>query len=79
MKDKSLKYNIEFITNVSNEYNVEKKNIIKNYLNYIIRYNKELLSSEFLQFVENIMHVTELNIDYMLPLIILKMKTFLTN
>ena len=79
MKDKSLKYNIEFITNVSNEYNVEKKNIIKNYLNYIIRYNKELLSSEFLQFVENIMHVTELNIDYMLPLTILKMKTFITN
>lgn len=79
MKERSLKYNIEFITNVSNEYNVEKKNIIKNYLNYIIRYNKELLSSEFLQFVENIMHVTELNIDYMLPLTILKMKTFLTN
>lgn len=77
MKERSLKYNIEFITNVSNEYNVEKKNIIKNYLNYIIRYNKELLSSEFLQFVENIMHVTELNIDYMLPLTILKMKTFL--
>jgi len=78
MKEQSLKYNIEFITKVSNEYNVEKKNIIKNYLNYIIRYNKELLSSEFLQFVENIMHVTELNIDYMLPLTILKMKTFLT-
>ena len=78
MKERSLKYNIEFITNVSNEYNVEKKNIIKNYLNYIIRYNKELLSSEFLQFVENIMHVTELNIDYMLPLTILKMKTFIT-
>ena len=79
MKERSLKYNIEFITNVSNEYNVEKKNIIKNYLNYIIRYNKELLSFEFLQFVENIMHVTELNIEYMLPLTILKMKTFLTN
>lgn len=79
MKERSLKYNIEFITNVSNEYNVEKKNIIKNYLNYIIRYNKELLSSDFLQFVENIMHVTELNIDYMLPLTILKMKTFITN
>ena len=78
MKEQSLKYNIEFITKVSNEYNVEKKNIIKNYLNYIIRYNKELLSSEFLHFVENIMHVTDLNIDYMLPLTILKMKTFLT-
>ena len=78
MKDKSLKYNMEFITTTSCEYNVEKKNIIKNYLNYIIRCNKELLSSEFLQFVENIMHVTELNIEYMLPLTILKMKAFLT-
>ena len=78
MKDKSLKYNMEFITTMSCEYNIEKKNIIKNYLNYIIRCNKELLSSEFLQFVENIMHVTELNIEYMLPLTILKMKAFLT-
>ena len=77
MKEQSLKYNIEFITKVSNEYNVEKKNIIKNYLNYIIRYNKEILTAEFLQFVENIMHVTDLNIDYMLPLTIMKMKTFL--
>jgi replication factor C subunit 3/5 len=76
--NKSLKYNIEFITRISNEYNVEKKNIIKNYLNYIIRYNNDVLTSDFLQFVENIMHITELNIDYMLPLTILKMKIFLT-
>lgn len=78
MKDKSLKYNMEFITTMSSEYNIEKKNIIKNYLNYIIRYNKERVTSEFLQFVENIMHVTELNVEYMLPLTILKMKAFLT-
>ena len=78
MKDKSLKYNMEFITTMSSEYNIEKKNIIKNYLNYIIRYNKERVTSEFLQFVENIMHMTELNIEYMLPLTILKMKAFLT-
>ena len=77
MSERTLKYNIEFITKVSNEYNVEKKNIIKNYLNYIIRHNNELLTSEFLLFTENIMHVTEVNIDYMLPLTILKMKTFL--
>lgn len=73
-----LKYNMDFIAKVSNEYNVEKKNIIKNYLNYIIRHKKEIVTSEFLQFVENIMHVTEVNIDYMLPLTILKMKTFLS-
>lgn len=77
MREQSLKYNIDFITKISNQYNVEKTNIIKNYLNYIIRYKKELLNSEFLDFVENIMHVSEVNIDYTLPLTILKMKSFL--
>ena len=79
MKDKSLKYNMEFITTMSSEYNIEKKNIIKNYLNYIIRHKKEYLTSEFLDFTENIMHVNEVNIDHILSLTILKMKTFLTN
>jgi replication factor C subunit 3/5 len=79
MRDHSLKYNIEFITKISNEYNIEKKNIIKNYLNYIIRHKKEILTSEFLQFAENIIHITEVNSDYILHLTILKMKIFLTN
>jgi DNA polymerase III delta prime subunit len=74
---RSLKYNIEFITTISNEYNIEKKNIIKNYLNYIIRHKKEYLTSEFLDFTENIMHVNEVNIDHILSLTILKIKTFI--
>ena len=73
IKNKSLKYNIEFITNISNEYNIEKKNIIKNYLNYIIRTCKHIVNTEFLNFVENIMHVSDLNIEYMLPFTILKL------
>ena len=74
---RSLKYNIKFITTISNEYNIEKKNIIKNYLNYIIRHKKEYLTSEFLDFTENIMHVNEVNIDHILSLTILKIKTFI--
>ena len=77
IRKRSLKYNIEFITTISNEYNIEKKNIIKNYLNYIIRHKKEYLTSEFLDFTENIMHVNEVNIDHILSLTILKIKTFL--
>ena len=73
IKNKALKYNIEFITNISNEYNIEKKNIIKNYLNYIIRTCKHIVNTEFLNFVENIMHVSDLNIEYMLPFTILKL------
>jgi len=76
IKTKGLKYNIDFITKVSNEYNIEKKNIIKNYLNYIIRTNKEIITEAFLNFVENIMHINDLNIDYMLPFSILKLNKF---
>lgn len=74
--DKNLKYNVEFITSISNTYNIDKKNIIKNYLNYIIRTKKSIVTCEFLQFVENIMHVSDLNIDCMLPMFILKINKF---
>lgn len=76
IKNKEMKYNIDFITNVSNEYNIEKKNIIKNYLNYIIRTNKRIVTEDFLNFVENIMHINDLNIEYMLPFSILKLNKF---
>jgi DNA polymerase III delta prime subunit len=76
IKCKHLKYNLEFITVLSSEYNIEKKNIIKNYLNYIIRNKRELVTVEFLNFVENIMHINDLNIEYMLPFTILKLNKF---
>ena len=76
IKNKELKYNIDFITKVSNEYNIEKKYIIKNYLNYIIRTNKPVVTGDFLNFVENIMHINDLNIEYMLPFSILKLNKF---
>jgi replication factor C subunit 3/5 len=76
IKNKEMKYNIDFITKVSNEYNIEKKNIIKNYLNYIIRTNKNIVTEDFLNFVENIMHINDLNIEYMLPFTILKLNKF---
>lgn len=74
--EKTLNDNIEYITNISNDYNIDKKNIIKNYLNYIIRNKKTIVTTEFLQFVENIMHITDLNIEYMLPMFILKINHF---
>ncbi len=48
-----------FIQNISLKYNIDKKNIMKNYLNYIIRNIPEIISSDFLNFVENIMHFSE--------------------
>jgi len=45
-----------FIHNISIQYNIDKKNIIKDFLNYIIRNHVNYLSIEFLNFVENLMH-----------------------
>jgi DNA polymerase III delta prime subunit len=45
-----------YIQDISINYNIDKKNIIKDYLNYIIRYKPHLITSDLLNFIENIMH-----------------------
>ena len=79
IKTNSLNENLKFISLMSNEYNIDKKNIIKNYLNYIIRNKKSIVTNDFLCFVENIMHIPDLNIDYMISLTILKLNIFFNN
>jgi replication factor C subunit 3/5 len=44
------------IYQISTKYNIDKRNIIKDFCNYIIRNKLEIVSSEFLNFVENIIH-----------------------
>jgi replication factor C subunit 3/5 len=46
----------EFINWTSLKFNIDKKNIMKDFLNYIIRNKGGNLSFNFLNFVENIMH-----------------------
>jgi replication factor C subunit 3/5 len=45
-----------YIHKISIEYNIDKKNIIKDFLNYIIRNHSKYISKDFLNFVENLMH-----------------------
>jgi DNA polymerase III delta prime subunit len=45
-----------YIHKVSTEYNIDKKNIINDFLNYIIRNHSKYVSKDFLNFVENLMH-----------------------
>ena len=53
--------NINFM---STKYNIDKKNIIKDFLNYIIR-NKNLKNMpEYLNFIENIMHFEDCKNSY---------------
>jgi replication factor C subunit 3/5 len=64
---------INQINKISAEYNIEIKNIIKDYLNYIIHYKPEAVTSAFLQFTEFIMHLNEPPVDYIVNYTVLKL------
>jgi replication factor C subunit 3/5 len=54
---------INYINSVSINYNIDKKNIIKDFLNYIIKHHHNRINSELLDFVENLMHTKNQNIN----------------
>ena len=61
----SYKSTDERLEKISIEYNIDIKNIVKDYLNFLIRNNPKLVSSEkFLNFVETIVHLVEPNTEY---------------
>ena len=60
----SLKQLEHFICEISISYNINKKNIIKDFLNYIIRKKDAFVTSDFLKFVENMMHFEDCNHNY---------------
>jgi replication factor C subunit 3/5 len=48
-----------YISEISIKYNINKKNIIKNYINYIIRNKPQYVNEKFINFVEYIMHLDD--------------------
>ena len=55
---------IKFINETSVKYNIDKKNIIKDFLNYIIRTKKTIITPKYLNFIENIMHFEDCKNSY---------------
>jgi DNA polymerase III delta prime subunit len=51
----------DYVHSISIKYNIDKKNIIKDFLNYIIRNKSKIVNNNFLNFVENLMHSQNLN------------------
>jgi replication factor C subunit 3/5 len=68
---------IAFINNTSSKYNIDKKNIIKDFLNYIIRNKEEHVSPMFLNFVENIMHFEDSKSGHIINYSLSKLSTLL--
>jgi DNA polymerase III delta prime subunit len=60
-KREKLENNCAYVHLISIKYNIDKKNIIKDFLNYIIRNKSKIVNNEFLNFVENLMHSQNLN------------------
>jgi len=53
-----------FVNETSVTYNIDKKNIIKDFLNYIIRNSEINNTPEYLNFVENIIHFEDCKSSY---------------
>lgn len=80
IKNETSEFNeetINFINNISIKFNIDKKKIIKDYLNFIIRNKDQVVSSEFLNFVENIMHQQDCKNSYLVNYLVVKLKLFL--
>ena len=74
----SLKKVSADLQEISSKYNIDKKNIIKNFMNYIIRNKKQIVSPEFLKFVENIMHYQECKNTHYINYSISRLYSFIT-
>jgi replication factor C subunit 3/5 len=75
----SLEILVTDIHNISIKYNIDKKNIIKDYLNYIIRNKSNIITSGFLEFVENLMHSQESNNQTFVNYSLSRLSTFMCN
>jgi DNA polymerase III delta prime subunit len=70
---------ITFINNASAKYNVDAKNIIKNFLNYIIRKYETIVTAKYLNFIENIMHYEDCKNSYYVNYSILRLSSLIQN
>jgi DNA polymerase III delta prime subunit len=66
-----------FINYISNCYNIDKKNIIKDFLNYIIRNKENLNIPEYFNFVENIIHFDDCKNSYYVNYSLIKLSKLL--
>jgi len=74
IKNKNLLQQNKFIQQISFKYNIDKKNIIKNYLNYLIIHKE--ITTEFLNFIENLVHVQNCNHSFYINYILAKLSYF---
>ena len=66
-----------YINEISVSYNIDQKHMIKNYFNYMIENKTEIVTCDFLNFVENIIHTTQLKNEIFINYFICQMTKYL--
>ena len=66
---------IAFVNETSSKYNIDKKNIIKDFLNYIIRKYEFVNTPEYLNFIENIIHFEDCKNSYYVNYSLIKLSS----
>jgi replication factor C subunit 3/5 len=77
LKNSHVEDALNYINKLSTSCNVDKKNIIKDYI-YYLTHNTNI-TSEFLTFVEGIMHFHDCNESYYLHYSLLRIASFIKN
>ena len=67
-----------FVNETSLKYNIDKKNIIKDFLNYIIKTHTKNVNNKFLDFVENLIHSQNQNNNTHINYLISKLSSSLS-
>jgi len=74
---KGYKEIYKFIHSISCKYNIDKKNIIKSYIIYLIKNKKCQMTKDFFYFLENIMHFQDCNNSNYINYTILRLSKFI--
>ena len=69
---------LAYLDTISDTYNIDIKNITKDYLNYLITDCPTVIDKPLLDFMETIMHLKEFNVDYFKNYTALKLNQLLT-
>ena len=67
---------INYIHDISIQYNIDKKTIIKNYFNFIIRDNPIIINKTYLNIIKSILHNSNINIEHILNCFCFQLRKF---
>lgn len=68
---------INRVTNISKQYNIDKKNIMKDLFNYIIRNHPNYCTPKFFNFIENVIHFEDCKNKYYVNYSLIKLSALL--